>query len=145
MSCGFVDSFSFKYSPRPRTKAAEFSDAVDPAEAQDRLAELQDLQRSQTLAYHRQRVGETVSVRLEGPSRRGGDQLYGRDRYHRPVNFAAPADGVPAAGERLDLRIVEATPHSLIGSAKSSTAERPAVKRDGRTTDELGRSAATGP
>ena len=102
--CGFVDSFSFKYSPRPNTRAAEFAEAVDPACAQDRLAELQELQRAQTLAYHRSRVGEEIEVRVEGPSRRGGPQLHGRDRFHRAVNFAAPADAMPASGSRVRWR-----------------------------------------
>jgi tRNA-2-methylthio-N6-dimethylallyladenosine synthase len=142
--CGFVDSFSFKYSPRPNTRAAEFEDAVDPGLAQDRLAELQELQRSQTLTYHRSRVGEEAWVRVEGPSRRGGDQLYGRDRYHRSVNFAAPADSVPAPGERVQLRIVEATPHSLIGSCEIDPAGLAPVKPGSGNADDFKRSAVAG-
>jgi tRNA-2-methylthio-N6-dimethylallyladenosine synthase len=142
--CGFVDSFSFKYSPRPNTRAAAFEDTIDPALAQDRLAELQELQRAQTLAYHRSRVGEETGVRVEGPSRRGGDQLYGRDRYHRSVNFAAPAEAVPAAGERVLLRIVEATPHSLIGAFEIGRAPLAPVKPGARRADDSRRSAVAG-
>ena len=142
--CGFVDSFSFKYSPRPNTRAADFADAVDPGLAQERLAELQELQRAQTLAYHRSRVGERAEVRVEGPSRKGGPQLHGRDAYHRAVNFAAPADRSPAPGERLRLHIVEATPHSLIGAADSAAPPRAPVKPGARTADDSGRSAVAG-
>jgi len=49
----FVDAYTFKYSPRPNTTAEAFADAVDPAVAQARLEELQDVQRSLTLAAHR--------------------------------------------------------------------------------------------
>src|SRR5512145_3511622 len=68
---GFVDSYAFKYSPRPGTAAAELPDRVPAPEAQERLAELQALQRALTLAYHRRRVGERVEVLVEGPSRKG--------------------------------------------------------------------------
>jgi len=117
---GFADSYSFKYSPRPRTRAAAFPDAVAPEEAQARLEELQTLQRELTLAYHRRRVGETTEVLVEGPSRRADPadgasrQLSGRDPYHRVVNFRA-ATGAVAPGDRAQVRLVEATPHSLIG------------------------------
>ena len=117
---GFVDSYAFKYSPRPGTAAAELLDAVPAEEAQERLEELQALQRSLTVAYHRRRVGERVEVLVEGPSRKAdrdgegaGRQLQGRDPYHRVVNFRAP-DGL-AAGRWVRLDLVEATPHSLIG------------------------------
>jgi tRNA-2-methylthio-N6-dimethylallyladenosine synthase len=116
----FVDSYSFKYSPRPGTAAASAPDPVAPDESQARLEALQALQRGLTLAYHRGRVGETTPVLVEGPSRRAaaaGDaprQLSGRDPYHRVVNFRAAA-GEVRSGDRVRVRLVEATPHSLIG------------------------------
>ena len=51
---------------------------------------------------------------MEGESRRGG-QASGRDPYHRVVNLAVPADAMPLPGSLLPVRILEATPHSLIG------------------------------
>jgi tRNA-2-methylthio-N6-dimethylallyladenosine synthase len=113
----FVDSFTFKYSPRPGTAAAELPDPVDPALAQARLAELQELQRSLTLEAHRARVGSTTEVWLEGPSRREA-QLQGRDPHHRLVHVAAAdlgGEAPAAAGARVRVEIVEATPHSLLG------------------------------
>jgi tRNA-2-methylthio-N6-dimethylallyladenosine synthase len=116
----FVDSYSFKYSPRPGTRAAELEAVVSADEAQERLERLQALQRELTLAYHRRRVGETTQVLVEGPSRRPdgptgrGRQLAGRDPYHRVVNFEAPA-GAAEAGAYVPVRLVEASPHSLIG------------------------------
>ncbi len=112
---GFVDSYSFKYSPRPGTAAAEIGDPVDPERAQARLEELQALQRSLTWAAHRARVGEQTEVLVAGESRRGGGQLSGRDPYHRVVNFEAPAGSGVAAGQLVPVTVVEATPHSLIG------------------------------
>jgi len=150
----FVDGYSFKYSPRPRTRAAEraseFGPAVPPEEAQARLEELQALQRSLTLAWHRGRVGSRTAILVEGTSRRGG-QLMGRDPWHRVVN-------VPAAGARpgdlLPVRIVEATPHSLLGRPEGAALgadparRRPqdgsappgqaALKPRGRGADEAG-------
>jgi len=112
---GFVDSFSFKYSPRPGTAAVELHGAVPPEEAQRRLERLQALQKEQTRAYHESRVGETVRVLVEGGSRRGGGQWAGRDPQNRVVNVELPPAAGVEAGALLDVRIVAATPHSLLG------------------------------
>jgi tRNA-2-methylthio-N6-dimethylallyladenosine synthase len=111
----FTDSFSFKYSPRPGTAAASMTDEVSEGVAQARLEELQDLQRSLTLNAHRARVGEATEILVEGPSRRGGAQLSGRDPFHRIVNFSTGAEPPPAPGALIRVEIVDATPHSLIG------------------------------
>jgi tRNA-2-methylthio-N6-dimethylallyladenosine synthase len=144
---GFADSFSFKYSPRPNTPAADFEDAVPEELAQERLEALQALQRSLTLAYHRQRVGGQTAVLVEGPSRHGGGQLAGRDPYHRVVNLAAPAEGAALAGSLVGVRVVEATPHSLIGElsgTKSAASAPQRVKKGAGSADELKRSAVSG-
>jgi tRNA-2-methylthio-N6-dimethylallyladenosine synthase len=124
---GFADSYAFKYSPRPGTAAAELPERVAAGEAQERLEELQALQRALTLAYHRRRVGETVEVLVEGPSRKAEAgspeaalQLQGRDPAHRVVNFQARR---PLAGELVRVRLVEATPHSLIGELAGARPE----------------------
>jgi len=114
----FVDNYSFKYSPRPGTGAAEMDEEVPPEVAQDRLERLQAQQRDQTLAYHQSRVGQEALILVEGPSRRGGHQVSGRDLQHRVVNLDLRADLDPdqqvQPGTRLPARIVEATPHSLL-------------------------------
>lgn len=129
-SVGFADAFCFKYSPRPGTRAAEETgEAVAGSRAQERLEELQELVRSLTLAAHRARVGTRTEVLVEGPSRRGAGQLTGRDPYHRVVNLDAAEAGLDpaaAAGLLVPVEIVEATPHSLIGSAAPP---RPATGR----------------
>jgi tRNA-2-methylthio-N6-dimethylallyladenosine synthase len=133
---GFVDSYSFKYSSRPGTAAADYPDAVGPEEAQRRLAALQALQRELTLTHHRSRVGQRVEVLIHGESRRGGGQLCGRDAHHRLVNLApGPSGQQPSAreGEILGVEIVEATPHSLIGViADAATAAGPGAQRTER-------------
>jgi tRNA-2-methylthio-N6-dimethylallyladenosine synthase len=108
---GFVDAYSFKYSPRPDTAAAALADRIPPGVAQDRLEALQARVRVQTLAYHRSRVGGRTSVLVEGASRRGG-QRTGRDPWHRVVNLVGSD---PEPGALVPVRIVEATPHSLLG------------------------------
>jgi len=112
---GFIDSFSFKYSPRPGTQAADASNVVPPEEAQRRLEALQQLQRAQTLDYHRSRVGTVAVVLTEGPSKKGDGQICGRDPYNRVVNLDIAEDVVVPAGLLLTAEIVEATPHSLLG------------------------------
>jgi tRNA-2-methylthio-N6-dimethylallyladenosine synthase len=133
-----VDAFSFKYSPRPGTAAASLPGRVPEAEAQARLEELQSLQRALTLAAHRRRVGERAEVLVEGPSRHGGGQRSGRDPQHRVVNFAAAGEG-PAPGSLVEVEIVEATPHSLIGELPgmgSRAAAQLPVKQGPRRADE---------
>jgi tRNA-2-methylthio-N6-dimethylallyladenosine synthase len=117
----FVDSFSFKYSPRPGTTAADLSEGVAPELAQERLSRLQELQRNQTLAYHQSRVGEDALVLVDGSSRRGGQQLSGRDLQHRVVNLdPGPRDDI-LPGAVIAARILEATPHSLLAEPCASS------------------------
>jgi len=113
---GFVDSYSFKYSPRPGTKAAESSEQVAPELAQERLERLQALQRELTISYHRQRVGEKVEILIEGLSR-SAQQHRGRDPYHRVVNLAGVSEPSVTPGDFVVVEIVEATPHSLLAVA----------------------------
>ncbi|MFP8879850.1 MAG: tRNA (N6-isopentenyl adenosine(37)-C2)-methylthiotransferase MiaB [Myxococcota bacterium] len=121
---GFTDSFIFKYSPRPNTTAAQMQGSVGADVAQQRLEQLQDLQRLLTLAAHRSRLGERTQVLVEGVSRRGGSQRVGRDPYNRVVNFSIGPDDSSEQraepGRLLDVDLVDATPHSLIGEPVSA-------------------------
>jgi len=112
---GFVDSYSFKYSPRPGTPAGalELTEGVPEAVKQSRLEALQDLQRGLTLAAHRARVGTRTEILVEGESRRGA-QPAGRDPYHRVVNLTTSSPSAFPAGSLVPVQIVEATPHSLL-------------------------------
>jgi tRNA-2-methylthio-N6-dimethylallyladenosine synthase len=135
----FVDGFSFKYSPRPNTPAAELANAVAPEESQARLERLQTLQRSLTLAYHRKRVGDITEIMVEGSGRRPG-QRSGHDPYHRTVNYAGSLDDEVRPGDWVTTRIVEATPHSLIGERLGSP-----LTPQLWSADEFSRSADTTP
>jgi len=132
---GFVDAYSFKYSPRPGTPAAGFTDAVETAVAQARLEELQDLLRSLTLTAHRQRVGGETEVLVEGASRRGAGQASGRDPYHRVVNLAATAESELRAGDVVRVRVVAATPRSLIGEPIGTPRGLALAAQEGKGTD----------
>ncbi|HEB88743.1 MAG TPA: tRNA (N6-isopentenyl adenosine(37)-C2)-methylthiotransferase MiaB [Deltaproteobacteria bacterium] len=113
---GFVDSFSFKYSPRPGTPARGMEGEVPPEEAQARLRALQSLQKEQTLAYHRGRVGERTQVLIDGESRRGPEQVSGRDPQNRVVNLEVEGDRPIGPGSLVPVRIRAATPHSLLAA-----------------------------
>ena len=92
-------------------------------------------------------MGGQTAVLVEGPSRHGGAQLAGRDPYHRVVNLAAPAEGAALAKSLVGVRVVEATPHSLIGElsgTKSAASAPQRVKKGAGSADELKRSAVSG-
>ena len=132
---GFVDAYSFRYSPRPGTAAALDPDPVPRELAQARLEELQSLLGELTRAALRARVGERTEVLVAGPSRQGGSQLSGRDPYHRVVNFEAdPALAPP--GSLVPVRLVAATPRSLLGRLEPAPGPRPVKARTARA-DEL--------
>jgi tRNA-2-methylthio-N6-dimethylallyladenosine synthase len=111
---GMVDSFSFKYSPRPGTTALDLPDEVPAELAQDRLVRLQEQQKAQTLAYHQSRVGGRAPILIDGASRQGGRQRSGRDPQNRVVNLDPSPDCDISSGAVIDALIVEATPHSLL-------------------------------
>jgi tRNA-2-methylthio-N6-dimethylallyladenosine synthase len=118
---GFVDSFSFKYSPRPGTAAVRRDLAPVPAErAQARLEALQALQGRLTFAAHRARVGEVTEVLLEGESRRGGGQRSGRCPHNRVVNLSGA--GGCRSGALIEARVTAATPHSLLAEPLAARA-----------------------
>jgi tRNA-2-methylthio-N6-dimethylallyladenosine synthase len=111
---GFVDGYSFKYSPRPGTAAAALDGAVPEDVAQARLEALQDLLRARTLAHHRAQVGAIAEVLIEGRGRRER-QISGRDAHHRIVHLDAADFPHARPGALVRARIAEATPHSLLG------------------------------
>jgi len=127
---GFDASFSFIYSPRPGTPAADLPDDTPQATKLERLKRLQTTIEANAAAISGSMVGSVQSVLVEGPSRKNPDELCGRTSNNRMVNFALPADAAagrvdgngqpipPTAaliGSLVDLRIVSALPHSLRG------------------------------
>ena len=108
----FDAAFSFKYSPRPQTRAASFPGQVAEAVKAARLARLQALQEELTLRSNARLVGQVSEVLVEGASRRSPRELSGRLRSNQVVNFPGPPDLV---GRLATVELTEAHPHSLKG------------------------------
>ena len=111
---GFDASFSFIYSRRPGTPAANLPDATPQAVKQRRLAILQEQLRRQAAAIAAAMVGERHLVLVTGPSRKNPKELQGRTENNRIVNFPA-ADHPALVGQFAEVRITEALPNSLRG------------------------------
>jgi tRNA-2-methylthio-N6-dimethylallyladenosine synthase len=107
----FAQAYSFKYSPRPGTPAAETEDQVDEMLKSARLQELQELLNRQQEAFNSSCVGRTLSVLFEKPGRRPG-QIVGRSPYLQPVHV----EGDDALqGTIANVRISASGPNSLSG------------------------------
>ncbi|MCK9531265.1 MAG: tRNA (N6-isopentenyl adenosine(37)-C2)-methylthiotransferase MiaB [Gammaproteobacteria bacterium] len=111
----FDTSFSFIYSPRPGTPAADMPDDVTLEEKKVRLQQLQNLINHQAQIISRKMVSTVQRVLVEGPSRKDPNQLAGRTENNRVVNFDGPAALI---GQLVDVEITEAMPNSLRGRLK---------------------------
>jgi len=109
---GFDGAFSFLYSRRPGTPAADLSDDTPPEIRQKRLARLQARIEEQAATIGRAMVGKVERVLVEGASRRDASELRGRTANNRVVNFAGHERLV---GTLVDVTITSALPHSLRG------------------------------
>jgi tRNA-2-methylthio-N6-dimethylallyladenosine synthase len=109
---GYAAAYSFKYSPRPGTPAAEMRETVSTAEMDERLARLQDLINSQQSAFNAAAIGTTMDVLFESDGRVGG-QIVGRSAYLQPVHVMASADLI---GRVLPVRIEKLERFSLFGA-----------------------------
>jgi tRNA-2-methylthio-N6-dimethylallyladenosine synthase len=114
---GFDQSFSFIYSRRPGTPAAEMPDDVPLAVKQQRLSLLQHRINQNAQAVSRRMVGRLQRVLVERPARKDPNQLAGRTENNRVVNFGAPPELI---GEFVDIHITEALPNSLRGTLAAS-------------------------
>ena len=109
---GFDQSFSFIYSRRPGTPAADLEDSVNDAEKHARLSRLQATINANSLRISRGMVGSVQRVLVEGPSRKDPNELTGKTENMRSVNFPAPARLI---GQFVDVLITEAMSNSLRG------------------------------
>ena len=109
---GFDGAFSFLYSARPGTPAAELADATPPEVKAQRLARLQACIEAQAQAISRDMVGTVQRVLVEGAAKKNAAELAGRTDNNRIVNFAGPLRRV---GQFVEVRITAALPHSLRG------------------------------
>jgi tRNA-2-methylthio-N6-dimethylallyladenosine synthase len=107
----YASAFSFKYSPRPGTPAAEQGCQISESEKSARLTELQALIQSQQTAFNRALVGKSLPVLLEKRGRDPG-QLVGRSPYLQPVHLTADKALI---GSIVDTHITGVGTNSLSG------------------------------
>jgi tRNA-2-methylthio-N6-dimethylallyladenosine synthase len=113
----FDNSFSFIFSKRPGTPAASLADDT-PAEVKSaRLQRLQALFDENTRRHSAAMVGMTMQVLVEGPSKRGGNEMQGRASNTRTVHFDGGANAQALIGRMVSVRITESLDYSLRGEA----------------------------
>jgi tRNA-2-methylthio-N6-dimethylallyladenosine synthase len=113
---GYAGAYSFKYSPRPGTPAADMRETVSAKEMDERLVRLQGLIDSQQSAFNKAAIGTTVDVLFERPARNPG-QIVGRTAYLQPAHvFASPG----IIGQVLPVAIESLERYSLLGTLASS-------------------------
>ncbi|NMP17632.1 tRNA (N6-isopentenyl adenosine(37)-C2)-methylthiotransferase MiaB [Thalassotalea sp. Y01] len=122
-------SFSFIYSARPGTPAADAVDDVSENEKKQRLQILQDRVNSQALQHARRMLGTEQRILVEGPSKKNPMELRGRTENNRIVNFEAPHTVI---GQFVDVEITDVYANSLRGKLV-------------RTEDEMGLRIAHSP
>ncbi|MGH2341577.1 tRNA (N6-isopentenyl adenosine(37)-C2)-methylthiotransferase MiaB [Segnochrobactraceae bacterium EtOH-i3] len=120
---GYASSFSFKYSPRPGTPAADRAGQVPEEIKTERLHRLQALIIEQQHAFADGLVGQVLDVLVEKPGRKPG-QLVGRSPYLQPVVIEAASPEI--IGRIVPVRISARGPNSLAGTLASPDARSPA-------------------
>ena len=115
---GFDTSFSFVYSARPGTPAAELPDNTDEERKKQRLQILQARINQHAQEISRRMVGSTREILVTGLSKKDPGQLQGRTENNRAVNFSSSDHGL--IGEFVHVDIVEALPNSLRGRLRDS-------------------------
>ena len=115
---GFDISFSFIFSPRPGTPAANLQDDTPHAVKLKRLQHLQATIEANVARISASRQDTVQRILVEGPSRKStaeAPELMGRTECNRVVNFAAGPSGARLVGQMIDVRITETFPHALRG------------------------------
>ena len=122
---GYAGAYSFKYSPRPGTPAAEMQEMVSAEEMDERLVRLQELIDSQQSAFNRATIGNTVDVLFERSARNAG-QIVGRTAYLQPAHVMASEQII---GQVLPVRIESLERYSLLGELAAARAGSAAVQK----------------
>jgi tRNA-2-methylthio-N6-dimethylallyladenosine synthase len=112
---GFAIAYSFKYSSRPGTPAAEMHGHLPETVKDERLQALQALLREQQSAFNTAQVGRTLPVLVTGKGRNPG-QAHGRSPYLQAVHFDGPDH---LSGQTVDVKIRAASLNSLTGELVS--------------------------
>jgi tRNA-2-methylthio-N6-dimethylallyladenosine synthase len=119
---GFDTSFSFIYSRRPGTPAADYPDHTPHSVKQERLMRLQARLANQAQIISRRMVGGVERVLVEGHARKDPTELAGRTENNRVVNFPGPADLI---GQFAEVLITQALPNSLRGDLATAPSTLP--------------------
>jgi tRNA-2-methylthio-N6-dimethylallyladenosine synthase len=114
---GFAGAFSFKYSARPGTPAAEMPDQIDENVKSERLYRLQAAIDRNSAAFNAQCLGRTLDVLFERPGRHPG-QIVGRSPYLQPVQVMAPQSLI---GQIAAVTITEVSSNSMFGALARET------------------------
>ncbi|MGL9618977.1 tRNA (N6-isopentenyl adenosine(37)-C2)-methylthiotransferase MiaB [Bradyrhizobium sp. U531] len=123
---GYAAAYSFKYSARPGTPAADMQETVSPAEMDQRLERLQKLIDSQQSAFNKAAIGSTVDVLFERTARKDG-QIVGRTAFLQPAHVMASPDII---GQILPVRIDSLERYSFLGElATPRSAREPALSQ----------------
>jgi tRNA-2-methylthio-N6-dimethylallyladenosine synthase len=123
-------AYTFVFSPRPGTPAADMvDDFVAPEVARERMARLAELVERHALVKHEARVGRKEPLLLEGPSKNDDTMWSGRTRQNKLVHFA-PGEREPVVGGTAEVVVTYAAPHwlrgDLVGLAPPPSVTRPA-------------------
>ncbi len=115
-------AYTFIFSPRPGTEAAEMeADFVDAAVASERFERLRIVVERSAIAKHEARVGRIEEVLVEGPSKKDPGVTSGRTRQNKLVHFVAPRP--LRAGSYATVEVTRAAPHHLIGEFVAHVAD----------------------
>jgi tRNA-2-methylthio-N6-dimethylallyladenosine synthase len=110
---GYDSAFTFIYSPRRETSAAELPDQIAQDVKRERMQRLIEVVQRRAHERSQRFVGRTMEVLVEGTSRTDEERLRGRTRHNKAVNFS----GVAQAGEMAEVEIESATSQTLLGDA----------------------------
>jgi tRNA-2-methylthio-N6-dimethylallyladenosine synthase len=111
---GYDSAFTFVYSPRRGTEAAEMAGSVPHPVKVERMQRLVEVVQRRAHERAQRFVGRTLQVLVEGPSRTDPDRLRGRTRHNKVVNFS----GLAAAGDLAQVKIDSATSQTLAGEER---------------------------
>jgi len=118
---GYDNSFSFIFSPRPGTPAANLPDDTSNDVKLGRLQRLQKVIADNTRRYSDAMVGSVQRVLVEGPSKRDPNELQGRTENNRVVNFDGGPHASRLVGQFIEVHITESHPFSLRGDVVVKT------------------------
>ena len=114
----FASAFTFQYSKRPGTPAADMDDQIPQEVVQERYVRLLSVVEETAWAENRALIGTTVEVLVangEGRKDETTERVSGRARDHRLVHVAVdPAIGVPRPGDIVSAEVTHAAPHHLV-------------------------------